>query len=137
MFTKFFLSLLSLLTLIPLTGCLAPTQSTITEYRDDGTVERVTVTSESVVKTVTESTKLKTVVAWNNSWLIGAIIVPPASSAENPAGAVKFLAGKNDEGAATLSDKHDAKHLPEIIRSARAGELKASTNGIGSTSAAE
>ncbi len=123
--------------LLALAGCFAPTQSTITEYRDDGTVERVTVTSESVIKTVTESTKLKTVVAWNNSWLIGAVIVPPASSAENPAGAVKLLAGKNDEGAATLSDRHDAKYLPEIIRSARAGELKFSAEGIGSTAGAE
>jgi uncharacterized lipoprotein YajG len=47
-----------------LTACFAPTQTTISEYNADGKHIKPTVTSESVIKCVVESTKDKSLITW-------------------------------------------------------------------------
>jgi hypothetical protein len=47
-----------------LTACFAPTQTTISEYNADGKLIKTTVTSESVIKSVVESTKDKSLITW-------------------------------------------------------------------------
>ena len=58
-------------TLGVLLSACASTGSTIYTYDSEGRVTQKTVTSESVVKTITDSTKGKTIIAWDNSWLAG------------------------------------------------------------------
>ena len=50
-----------------LSAC-ASTGSTIYTYDSEGRVTQKTVTSESVIKTVTDSTKNKSVVMWEDGW---------------------------------------------------------------------
>lgn len=114
-------------------GCFSPTKSTITEYDADGRITRQTVTSESVVKTVVESTKDKSVIAWDNSWL--AYLAVTTSTAEDPTPTMKMGVGRADKGAATIHREHDLKLLPEIVEAIRAGEISVSGSGIGATSA--
>ena len=115
--------------LLTVPGCFSPTQSTITEYDADGRITKQTVTSESIVKTVVESTKDKSVVVWDNSWL--AYLAVTTSTAEDPTPTVKMGVGRADKGAATIHKDHNLALLPDIITSARAGEISVSAEGIG------
>lgn len=116
-------------------GCLSATNNTIREYDAAGALIRETVTSESVVKTLTDATAGKVVYVNDQSWLAGVIFVPPASNIENAAGAAKILAGKNDRQYITIPPGagKDTKYLPAIIQAARAGEISVSTTGVTST----
>ena len=115
--------------LLTVPGCFSPTQSTITEYDADGRITKQTVTSESIVKTVTDSTKDKSVVMWDNSWL--AYLAVTTSTAEDPTPTVKMGVGRADKGAATIHKEHDLKLLPGIVEAIRAGEISVSADGIG------
>ena len=119
------------LLLIP--GCFSPTSSTITEYDSDGRITRQTVTSESVVKTVVESTKDKSVVVWDNSWL--AYLAVTTSTAEDPTPTMRMGVGRADKGAATIHKDHELTLLPAIVEAIRAGEISISGSGIGAKSA--
>ena len=68
-------------------GC-ASTHSTITEFDAAGNVIRTTETSESVIKTVTDSTQNKSVLIWED----GCAAYNSASSGRRPMG--KFSAAK-------------------------------------------
>ena len=114
-------------------GCFSPTSSTITEYDADGRITRQTVTSESVVKTVVESTKDKSVIAWDNSWL--AYLAVTTSTAEDPTPTMRMGIGRADKGAATIHRDHDLSLLSGIVEAIRAGEISVSASGIGATSA--
>ena len=121
------------LTMLFTAGCFSPTQSTVMEFDQDGRIIRKTVTSESVVKTVTESTKDKSVIVWDNSWL--AYMAVTTSTAEDPTPTMKMGVGRADKGAATIHKDHDLSLLPAIVESIRAGEISISGSGIGAKSA--
>ncbi len=125
--------------MLSLAGCLAPTLSTIREYNAGGELVRETVTSESILKTVTESTRNKLVFINNQSWVAGLRAVPPGSSIENPAGVFELLAGKCDVTMLTLPASasnmtpSNARGLSQIIEAARSGELSIGSSGLSAT----
>lgn len=125
-----------------LPGCLAPTQSTIREYDAAGNVIKETVTSESIVKTVVESTKDKLVYLNDQSWLAGIRAIPPGSSAENPMGTLEILAGRSDKTMLTMpmektSDVAAATSgIEAITTAARAGDIMLSATGVSAGTAA-
>jgi len=121
--------------LLLLTGCFSPTQSTIEEYDADGRLTRRIETSESVIKTVTESTKDKSLIVWDSSWL--AYLAVTTSTAEDPTPTMKMGVGRADKGAATIHKNHDLSLLPDIITAARAGEISLSASGIGTSGPAQ
>lgn len=112
---------------ISLTGCLSPTQTTITEYGADGKIVKETITSESVIKSVTDSTKDKSVIVWESGWI--AYMSATTATAENPSPTFKLGAGKLDKGAITLHKDHKEISIPEVIKSTRS-ELEVSTSGV-------
>lgn len=124
-------AMLALASAAILAGCLSPTKTTVLEYDAQGNVLKKTVTSESVVSAVIESTKNKTVICYDGSWL-GYIDVTMAT-AENPTPTFKAGVGKADKGVLTIAPKHDITLVPDIIRAIRAGDLSLSATGIGST----
>ena len=76
-------------------GCTSTRSTTIT-YDKDGKVVSRTETSDSVVKSITDSTKGKTVVAWESGW--AAYLSASTATEEDPAPHVKMFAGKTDKG---------------------------------------
>lgn len=94
-----------------LTGCTS-TRSTITEYDSSGNIVKTTETSESVIRTVTDSTRNKTVVAWEDGW--AAYISASSGTTEDPTPHGKIFAGKVNKGA--LSILPDQQNLPGIAR---------------------
>lgn len=114
-----------------LSAC-ASTSSTILEYDAAGNVVKRTETSESVIKTITDSTRGKTVIAWDNSWLAGLSI--STATTEDPTPTIKILAGRNDKGVINVLPQHDISVFKEIIPAIRAGDLNAGVTGVTSTS---
>lgn len=116
-------------------GCTA-TQSTVTEYDKDGKVVKTTVTSESVVSTLTKSTKDKTVIAWESGW--AAYISASTATQEDPTPTVKLFAGKTDKGIISAhKDQRSWEKLAEVIRATKY-DLEVSATGVKSgNSAAE
>lgn len=112
---------------VTLTGCLSPTQATITEYGADGKIVKETVTSESVIKSVTDSTKDKSVIVWESGWI--AYMSATTATAENPSPTFKLGAGKVDKGAITLHKDHKDFPVADIIKATRS-ELEVSTTGV-------
>lgn len=112
------------------TGCTA-TKSVITEYDAGGKVTKVTETSESVVSSVIESTKGKTVIMYDNSFL--AYLSASASTVEDPTPTIKCGIGKADRGLLTITDSAKID-VPRAIEAMRAGEITLSASGIGSQS---
>jgi hypothetical protein len=117
------------------TGCTS-TQSTITEFDKDGKVVKTTVTSESVVSTLTKSTKDKTVIAWESGW--AAYIAASMATTEDPTPSVKMFAGKTDKGIISAhKDQKDWSNLAEVIKATKY-DLEVSATGVKSgNSAAE
>ena len=113
-----------------LSAC-ASTSSTILEYDASGNVVKRTETSESVIKTITDSTKGKTIIAWDNSWLAG--ISASTATAEDPTPTVKILVGRNDKGFINVLPQHDISVFKEIIPAIRAGDLSAGLTGVTAT----
>lgn len=112
---------------ISLTGCLSPTQTVITDYGADGKIVKETVTSESVIKSVTDSTKDKSVIVWESGWI--AYMSATTATAENPSPTFKIGAGKIDKGAITLHKYHKEISIPEVIKATRS-ELEVTTTGV-------
>lgn len=108
------------LSLTLLTGCFTGTTSTITEYDiATGKITKVTNTGESVIKSVANSTKDKSVITWESGWL--AYISASTSTAEDPTPTFKMGVGKTDKGAITIHQKHKniASVLPAVIQATR------------------
>lgn len=114
------------------TGCLSPTQTTITEYDAAGKIVKETITSESVIKSVTDSTKDKSIIVWESGWL--AYLSASTATTENPTPTVKMGAGKVDKGAITIHKEHKdiISVLPEVIKSTRQDLSVSATNGVSS-----
>ena len=106
-------------TLGVLLSACASTGSTIYTYDSEGRVTQKTVTSESVIKTVTDSTKNKSVVMWEDGW----------------AAYLKIFMGKVNKGAISLLPNQNG--LPGISRIIQAtkNDVSASlTDGLESSS---
>ncbi len=111
-----------------LVGCLSGSESTVLEFRTDGSVERQTVTRESVLKPLTESTRNKTVLAWESGWT--AYLSASTATEEDPTPHVKMFAGKQDKGLlSALPSQQDWSGLAEVVRATRQG-LSLSGGGI-------
>jgi hypothetical protein len=110
------------------TGCFSPTQSTITEFGADGkTITKQTVTSESVIKSLTESTKDKTCIVWESGWL--AYLTASTATTEDPTPTFKIGAGKVDKGMITLHKDHKDLSVADVIKSTRS-DLSVTTTGV-------
>ena len=109
-----------------LTGCLSPTANKVTEYDSAGNIVKVTETTESVVTSLMESTKDKTVIAWDNSFL--AYLSASTATVDDPTPTLKMGIGKSDKG--LLSIKHESFSPEAIIEAARAGDLTFSATGM-------
>lgn len=118
-------------TLGVLLSACASTSSTILEYDASGNVVKRTETSESVIKTITDSTKGKTIIAWDNSWLAGLSI--STATTEDPTPTIKILAGRNDKGVINLLPEHNISALIEVIPAIRAGDLTLGISGVTAT----
>jgi hypothetical protein len=110
-------------------GCLSSTASTVTEYNAEGKVVRITQNSESILKSVTESTKDKTCIVWESGW--AAYISASAATTEDPTPTVKMGVGKVDKGAISLHKDHKElqNNLPAVIHATR-DDLSVSVDGV-------
>lgn len=116
-------------------GCFSPTENTVIEFDNDGRITKKTITSESVVASVINSTKNKTVFAWDNSFL--AYFSASTSTTEDPTPTVKMGLGRSDKGVLTLMPGQSLEHAAALVRSAREGHISVSDQGITSSSTTE
>ncbi len=111
-------------------GCFAPTRSTTTIYREDGSIEQVIQSSESVVKTLSESTKNKTVIAWQSGWMAYASV--SIATTQDPTPGAKIFAGKSDSGViSTLPNQKNWDGIARTIQATRQ-DLTVGADGISS-----
>lgn len=112
-------------------GCLAPTQSTVKEYDADGKISKETVTSESVVSTLTKSTKDKTIIVWESGW--AAYISASTATQEDPTPTLKMFVGKTDKGIISAhKDQKTFDKIPEVIKATKY-DLKVTGTGVDTT----
>ena len=109
--TKLFTLLLSAAALFVLTGCAA-TKSTITEYDASGNILRKTETSESVISSVTKSTRNKSVIIWEDGW--AGYISVSSGTLDDPTPHGRIFAGKINKGAVSLLPNQSG--LPGIAK---------------------
>ncbi len=109
--TKLFNLLLSAAALFVLTGCAA-TKSTITEYDASGNILKKTETSESVISSVTKSTRNKSVIIWEDGW--AGYISVSSGTLDDPTPHGRIFAGKINKGAVSLLPNQSG--LPGIAK---------------------
>ena len=111
-----------------LAGCLGTTRSTVTEYRADGTIERCTVSDESVIESLTQSTRNKTIVVWESGWM--AYLSGSTATTDDPTPHIKLFAGKSDKGLiSALSGQQNWDGIARTIEATRA-ELTIGATGL-------
>lgn len=108
-------------------GCLAPTQTTVREYDADGKISKETVTSESVVSSLVESTQNKTIVLWESGW--AAYMSASTATMENPTPTVKMFAGKTDRGLISALKGQKFDGMAEVIHATKY-DFSVSADGI-------
>jgi len=125
------LAVATLLLILLATGCAA-TQSTVYTYDAEGKVTQKAVSSESIIKTVTDSTRNKTVIMWEDGW--AAYISVSSGTTEDPTPHGKIFAGKVNKGAASILPGQS--NLPGIARIIQAtkSDLSVSLDGAKSES---
>ena len=123
---KLFLALTTCMTLF-LTACFAPTQTTISQYDAQGKLVKTTVTSQSVIKSVVESTKDKSLITWQSGW--AAYMSASTATTEDPMPTIKMGAGKIDKGMITLHKDHKDLKVEQIIKATRS-QLTVSSTGV-------
>ena len=135
----------ALLTMLCLTGC-AGTWSVVTELDPaTGKAVRRTETSESIAKTVVDSTRSKLVLVSKQGWLGGIRAVPPGSSSENPAGVLELMIGKDDTLLLTVPSAQvespavaeAVRQFADLVAAARASDLSLTASGVSAKSAVE
>ena len=126
---KWITTLLTAAAMLPLTACLSGTSSVITEYDAAGNITKVTEHHESVIRSVTDSTRDKSVIVWESGWT--AYLTATAATAEDPTPTLKLGAGKVNKGAITLHRDHKNVQtiLPELIRATR-DDLTVTASGV-------
>lgn len=120
--------LLCALMLTAVSGCFSPSENIVREFDAGGKVIKESVTRESIVKNVVESTKTKFVVLWDNSFL--AFLQATAATVETPTPALKLGVGKADRGMITAPQGSSPAVLAKIVEALRSGEWKVSSSGI-------
>ena len=125
--TKLF-TLLSAAALFVLTGCAA-TRSTITEYDASGNILRKTETSESVISSVTKSTRNKSVIIWEDGW--AGYISVSSGTLDDPTPHGRIFAGKINKGAVSLLPNQSG--LPGIAKIIQATKSDLSVGLDGAT----
>lgn len=110
-----------------LTACFAPTQTTISQYDAQGKLVKTTVTSQSVIKSVVESTKDKSLITWQSGW--AAYMSASTATTEDPMPTIKMGAGKIDKGMITLHKDHKDLKVEQIIKATRS-QLTVSSTGV-------
>ena len=119
-----------LLLAVAICGCTS-TETVIREYDAEGNLIRKTCTSESLVKDVTESTKNKTVIAWENGW--AAYLSASTATQEDPTPHVKMWAGKAAKGViSALPEQQNWEGIAKTINATRE-DLKVSASGMEAT----
>ena len=113
-------------------GCFSPSNTVVTEFDSAGNITRRTETHESVLKSLTESTKNKTVIAWESGWM--AYISLAMATADDQTPHAKMFAGKADKG--VFSIQKDQKNWDGIAKAilATKQDINVSSSGISSTS---
>jgi hypothetical protein len=124
---KYLFVLFSVCFVFVLTGCFSPTSTTVTEYNADGKVMKVTATTESVIKSVTGSTKDKSIVVWESGWL--AYLSASTATTDDPTPTFKMGAGKVDKGAISLHKDHKDLNIADVIKATRS-DLEVTTTGV-------
>jgi len=128
-----------------LAGC-AGTWSVVEELDPaTGEVVRRTETSESIAKTVVDSTKSKLVLVSKQGWLGGIRAVPPGSSTDNPAGVLELMIGKDDTLLLTVPSAQvespavaeAVRQFADLVAAARASDLSLTASGVSAKSAVE
>ncbi len=115
-----------------LSACTSTT-STILEYDETGNLIKRTESSESVIKTVTDSTKNKSVIVWEDGW--AAYISVSSGTAEDPTPHGKLFAGKVNKGAISiLPDQTALPGIAKIIQATKSDISASLTEGITSMS---
>lgn len=129
---KLFLFLLCGAIAAMVTGCAA-TRSVVTEYDAAGNVSRITESSESVIKTVTDSTQGKTVVMWEDGW--AAYISVSSGTTEDPTPHGKIFAGKVNKGAVSiLPNQTGLPGIARIIQATKSDLDVSLTDGVNASS---
>ena len=114
------------------TGCTSTT-STILEYDETGNLVKRTESSESVIKTVTDSTKNKSVIVWEDGW--AAYISVSSGTTEDPTPHGKLFAGKVNKGAISiLPDQTALPGIAKIIQATKSDITASLTDGVSATS---
>ena len=114
-----------------LIGCTS-TCSTITEYDSAGNITRCTESSESVIKTVMESTANKTVVIWEDGW--SGYISMSAGTAEDPTPHGKIYAGKINRGwLSILPNQQGVSNIERIVQATKS-DISVTLEGINAAS---
>lgn len=112
-------------------GCLGGTRSTVTEYRTDGSIERCTVSEQSVVDSLTRSTGNKTVIVWESGW--AAYVAGSTATTEDPTPHIKLFAGKADRGwVSALPGQQNWDGIARAIKATRMG-LEVGATGVAET----
>ena len=115
-----------------LSAC-ASTGSTIYTYDSEGRVTQKTVTSESVIKTVTDSTKNKSVVMWEDGW--AAYMSVSSGTLEDPTPHGKIFMGKVNKGAVSLlPNQNGLTGISRIIQATKSDITASLTDGLESSS---
>lgn len=127
--TKLFTLILSAAALFVLTGCAA-TKSTITEFDASGNLLKKTETSESVISSVVNSTKNKSVVMWEDGW--AGYISVSSGTLDDPTPHGKIFAGKVNKGAVSLLPNQSG--LPGIAKIIQATKSDLAVGLDGATS---
>ena len=110
-----------------LTACFSPTQTTISQFDAQGKLTKTTVTSESIIKSVVDSTKDKSCITWESGW--AAYLTATAATTEDPTPTFKMGAGKIDKGIITLHKEHKNMPVAQIIKATRS-DLNISPTGV-------
>ena len=121
----------ALIACVALAGCTA-TKSTAITYDANGKVVSRIETQESIVKEITESTKGKTVVAWESGW--AAYISGSTATNDDPTPHVKMFAGKTDKGVVSALPQQTGWDGIAAAIKATKYELQVSPGGVASTS---
>ena len=128
---KFFMVLIVCCAAIFLIGC-ASTHSTVTEFDSAGNIVKQLESSESVIKTVMESTANKSVIIWEDGW--AGYISISSGTIEDPTPHGKIYAGKTNKGwISLLPDQRGTGNISKIIQATKS-DVAISLEGITSSS---
>jgi len=119
-----------------MTGCslFDPGVTTVCEFAADGTLTRKTTTTTPVLDKLIESTRSKTIVAWNDGWM--AYISASTATTDDPTPTMKLYAGRANEGyMSVLENQSNLGGIAEVVAALK-GSLSITSEGITQSSGA-